>query len=1463
MLILTLLGLAQSTTYYIKPNQTDRCPRNKQPCQTLSEFAAKNSNGNNKTLIVLPGDHGLDTNLSFSGLSNLVITSENDDVTVRCDLTSRFSFESIEEVSLKDMNFIGCGRNLVRDVGRFILQGVTFKGLDGSGTALAIIDSMAGIIDSTFVGNQFGTIMESVESLKLITTNIVWLIVRNNVTGIVRVGGSIITNRSNVSISDSRFENNTAEIGGDIFADRDNTVSIYNTTFIGNGRQPVNKESPFGGAIFSHQNTLSVMMCQFRNKHATVGASLVSSVSKVMINASNFDSNSASDHSAGVLGYNSTISIYGSTFHNNTAIGGAGVTTHQGSVTLVGSNFTNNTAHQHGAALDFGSDTSFISGCHFEGNVAHSFAGAVLVWFSNCTMYGRAVLPGEEALQVCDERCSDDSQENGDASSFSEFSLGDKTRFINNSAPAGAALYGIRSTIKSCGPFYFSNNFAILNSNVYLLNSDGVFRGLFELNHNLGSFFAFSSNITFSGCTRFFNNTPPVNTTINFKGGGALTLYQTMLSLSGEITFEYNHADIGGAIVATESEIYLSNQVNVVNNSASISGGGLYLAQSELFSLQDSNLTVLRNMATERGGGIHAVSSSIKNVVTGLQYTDLNRKVTEEFRGATLNIMDNSAQKGGGLCLEANSKVIMLKDFIFRTTMRSTLNFVRNSAQYGGAIYIDDESNSGSRVSNPFEIKSPKSECFMNVVSTQTIVTTRTNFSLSNVLFDGNSATVSGPTLFGGLLDRCIVSPFNEVDRTIDQTTNELLTYKGDGLQYLMDISSVSTKQSISSHPVQVCLCINRRQNCTYQLQGYAEVIKGYYFNMSLVAVDQVYEPINATIEGHLSSTGSSLLTGQVTQIPNACTNVTFQIISSRLTEELILFADGPCKDAELSKMKVSVNFLPCSCPIGFVPSNAFNGMLCLCACDSQISPYVTECNSTTQTFRRAVNVWISYINRSNTSGFVAYNCPFDYCVPPNASQPINLNQPNAVDTQCALNRTGTLCGACKPGLSLSLGSSKCLKCPSYWPALFMAITIFVIIAGIGLVVLFLWLNITVAIGTLNGLLFYANIVAANRVVLLPYPEPNFITVFISWLNLELGIDVCFIDGMDIYIKTWIQLAFPIYIIFLVVLLIIISHYSSRFSNLISKRNPVATLATLILISYGNLFHVVLLAQPFSFASLTYPDGYREILWLPDATVGYLAEKHIILFIVALLILVFCIAYSFLLLCWQLILYLQSWKVFKCIKSPTLYVFMEAYHVPYTPKHRYWTGLLLLARAIVYLIATANVSGDPQIQLISIIFILICIFLLKMFIATKIFKRWLIDSLESFFYFNIVFFASFTAYNLSTGGNQDGIAYISVVLSIVVTIFILFYHFYAYTSLFSCACKSKLVTNFKKRFISKLKSKFNEDSPFSIADLSVDISRYDDIMDLNDISVSDAEYHSADSYLNNRPGPTRSVVEIN
>ena len=65
--------------------------------------------------------------------------------------------------------------------------------------------------------------------------------------------------------------------------------------------------------------------------------------------------------------------------------------------------------------------------------------------------------------------------------------------------------------------------------------------------------------------------------------------------------------------------------------------------------------------------------------------------------------------------------------------------------------------------------------------------------------------------------------------------------------------------------------------------------------------------------------------------------------------------------------------------------------------------------------------------------------------------------------------------------------------------------------------------------GTVNGLIFYANIVAGNKAVFLPSGDSNFLTVFVAWLNLDLGIETCFYDGMDAYARTWLQFVFPLY----------------------------------------------------------------------------------------------------------------------------------------------------------------------------------------------------------------------------------------------------------------------------------------------------------------------------------------------
>ena len=49
-------------------------------------------------------------------------------------------------------------------------------------------------------------------------------------------------------------------------------------------------------------------------------------------------------------------------------------------------------------------------------------------------------------------------------------------------------------------------------------------------------------------------------------------------------------------------------------------------------------------------------------------------------------------------------------------------------------------------------------------------------------------------------------------------------------------------------------------------------------------------------------------------------------------------------------------------------------------------------------------------------------------------------------DSQCALNHSGVLCGGCPPGLSLAIGSSRCLDCPDNN---YLALQLVFIIAGI------------------------------------------------------------------------------------------------------------------------------------------------------------------------------------------------------------------------------------------------------------------------------------------------------------------------------------------------------------------------------------------------------------------------------
>ena len=276
--------------------------------------------------------------------------------------------------------------------------------------------------------------------------------------------------------------------------------------------------------------------------------------------------------------------------------------------------------------------------------------------------------------------------------------------FTRNVSPIGAVIYSSGdSKIQYNNYLLIDNNSADRYAVIYLSDSEFIGHDSLTFSNNLGSLVAFNSNITFMGYARFVNNQPPQTTTDDFQEGGAITTLQSNVIFDGACNLEHNYAENGGAISSTESKLYVNGDVIIAHNTATRNGGGVYLSTSELICQQKSTFVLSSNTAVHKGGGLHAVSSSIKatSAFTWLQYT-----------GTIINFTKNTAKWGGGLSLEANAKlkydrIFNSVHYNFDNADTNTTVFVTNKADYGGAVYVDDDTNSGTCVSDP------KTECLI------------------------------------------------------------------------------------------------------------------------------------------------------------------------------------------------------------------------------------------------------------------------------------------------------------------------------------------------------------------------------------------------------------------------------------------------------------------------------------------------------------------------------------------------------------------------------------------------------------------------------------------------------------------------------------------------------------------------------------------------------------------------------
>ena len=316
-------------------------------------------------------------------------------------------------------------------------------------------------------------------------------------------------------------------------------------------------------------------------------------------------------------------------------------------------------------------------------------------------------------------------------------------------------------------------------------------------------------------------------------------------------------------------------------------------------------------------------------------------------------------------------------------------------------------------------------------------------------------------------------------------------------------------------------------------------------------------------------------------------------------------------------------------------------------------------------------------------------------------------------------------------------------------------------------------LNFTVSSGTINGLIFYANIVRANHAIFSPHHTSNsFLSIFIAWLNLDLGIEVCFYHKFDAYAKAWLQFVFPLYICFIVTMIIVVTNYSLKASKLLGS-NCVQVLATLFLLSYSKLLRNIIIV--FSSTVIVYPDQFPRKVWLYDGNVDYLAGKHIPLFITAMLFLVFVSTpYTMALLCFQYLQKISDRKLLFWVRK--LYPLFDAYAGPYKGKHRYWTGLLLLARVGLFVIYSVNTAHNSTVDLLTTI--IAAAFLLAYLSACGgVYKHWSLELIESSFILNVCILSAGALYHLQNGVDISAlVTYVSTGIAFIIFVAIIIYH---------------------------------------------------------------------------------------
>ena len=841
-----------------------------------------------------------------------------------------------------------------------------------------------------------------------------------------------------------------------------------------------------------------------------------------------------------------------------------------------------------------------------------------------------------------------------------------------------------------------------------------------------------------------------------FHNGGGISLqvhsgYDNISVSIKSTTFNGNTAQRDGGALKVDLEMYTDDSVIMRNsltflimieclfmkNTAKRRGAAVSVMHASKIALSQCLFTNNSEKWHYKDGGVIWLNKS-KVLLDNISVTDNNCRglyLSESI--ITINqivvISNNHAVRasGGGInligCVCASHSQLVFNQ-------GSHLNIKNNRAdKKGGGIYIESTCDNNGRGNRFFN-------CQHYIKSNNNII------NQPVIIMANNTAKVAGNSIFVEeyYFIRCPYMTFWKIFK----------------------IAEKNSSTAISSLPQNACICssdyFTKELDCKTTLNS--TIFRGQTLNVSVMCVGLSGYP--SSCDFRAKAITSDVEIALASKVENEqCIDFSYVI---RIRSVEVKSYSLKLEAIDISN-SVVIQIIIKECPLGFKTVLIDNNLVC--SCSDHLHREEIVCNIDELTLYKTSPMWMG-----NYSGDITVhrNCPFGYC----KTNFTAVNPYNRQD-QCDWKRSGVLCGACRPGLSLVLGTSQCKPCSN----LYLLLLIPLALAGVLLVLLLLKCNLTVSMGTINGLIFYANIVQATKTAFFPTGSSSTFThilsVFIAWLNLDLGIETCFAEGLNTYHRTWLQFVFPVYIWSLVGVMIVVSRYSIRVSRWTGS-NTVSVLATLFLLSYAKLLRVTF--DVFTSTSLTDDNGTTTLVWLLDGDYVFLQWPHSLLFTAALVTLLgHIVPFTALLLVSPTLQRYSHHKPLRWVNR--MKPLLDAYQGPYKNKVRYWTGLLLLVRLIILSANAINVTGNQAVSLFTTnIVVTIMLLYLWVMVGNKLYRNRLPYFLEVFFIGNLQLFSLASLFLSSDkearSNAQEHLTYCMVCSALVVFMLIVVYHCY-------------------------------------------------------------------------------------